>query len=100
VNEPIETARELLRRMQQAPASELPALADDFLLFLTRLKESYSVVESTSRLITGRSFAVLQAVISDLESAPDATMQNEETVKFLRTLLEEIVRGSLVIQKK
>ncbi len=75
-------------------------LADDVLLFLSRLKDHYTVVESTSRSITGKSFAVLQAVISDLESAPDATMRNEETVRFLRTLLEELVRGSLVIQKK
>jgi hypothetical protein len=100
VNETIETARDLLQRMQQAPAAELPSLADDLLLFLSRLKDTYSVVDSTSRSIRGKSFAVLQAVISDFESAPDATMRNEKAVTFLRTLLEEIVRGSIVIQKK
>lgn len=100
VDEPIETARALLRRMQQTPFAERSTLADELLLFLYRLKDEYAIVESTSRSISGKSFAVLQTVIYDLESAPDATMHSEETVGFLRTLLEEIVRGSIVIQKK
>lgn len=100
MDNPIETARELLRRMHQTPPAELAALADELLLFLYRLKDEYAIVESTSRSIAGKSFVVLQGVMYDLESAPDATMRNEATVGFLRTLLEELVRGNIVIQKK
>lgn len=94
-----ETARGLLRWIEQTPSSELPTLADELLLFLNRLKDQYTVVETTSRSFTGKSFAVLQAVIYDLESAPDATMRNEATVEFLRALLGGIVRGSIVIKR-
>lgn len=98
MDNPIETARELLRRMHQTPPTA--TLADELLLFLYRLKDEYAIVESASRSITGKSFVVLQGVIYDLESAPDATLRNEATVGFLRTLLEELVRGNIVIQRK
>jgi hypothetical protein len=96
----LETAQELLQRLRSAIPTELPTLADELLRFLNRLKDDYVIVESTSRSMTGQSFAVLQAVVYDLESAPVTTMRNEAMVEFLRTLLEEIIRGTLVIQKR
>ncbi len=96
----INTASELLRRLNQALPAEATALADDLLLLLYRLKDEYTVVRSTSRSITGKSFVVLQNPIYNLESAPDATMSNPATVEFLRTLLEDLVRGNIVIRRQ
>lgn len=94
------TARELLRRLNQSLPAEVPLLADDLLLYFYRLKDEYVIVRSTSRTFTGKSFAVLQNLLYNLEAAPDAAMNDPAAIEFLRTLLEDLVHGRIVIQKK
>lgn len=100
VENAIDTARELLRRFNQALPAEVPTLADELLLYLYRLKDEFVIVRSTSRLFTGKSFAVLQNLIYNLESAPDETLHNPATVDFVRAVLEDLIRGNILIQKK
>jgi hypothetical protein len=100
VDEPIDTARKLLSRLRHAFPAELPALADELLVFLYRLKDEYVIVHSSSRMVTGSSFAVLSNLIYSLESAPEAALRETSTVEFLRALLEDLTRGAVVIQKK
>lgn len=100
MDNPLKTARELQVRVQQLSTAELPTLADDLLLFLYRLKDEYRIVKSSSRSITGKSFSVLNNLIYDLESSPDTTLTNTSSVEFVKSLLENLVRGTILIQKK
>jgi hypothetical protein len=100
VDNPLKTARELQERIHRSSTAELPTLADDLLLFLYRLKDEYRIVKSTGRSVTGRSFSVLDNLIYDLESSPDTTLTTTSSVEFVKLLLEDLVRGNILIQKK
>ena len=100
MDNPLKTARELQERIHRSSVAELPTLADDLLLFLYRLKDEYRIVKSSGRSITGRSFSVLDNLIYDLESSPDTTLTTTSSVEFVKSLLEDLVRGNILIQKK
>ena len=100
VDDAVNTARELLRRTTHDPAAESSSYADDLLLFLYRLKDEYRIVKPSSRSITGKSFSVLDSLIYNLESSPDEALANTATLEFVRLLLEDLVQGNILIQKK
>ncbi|MGH2569333.1 MAG: hypothetical protein ACRDGA_13425 [Bacteroidota bacterium] len=100
MDDPIIIARSLLGRLNESSPADVPAIADDLLLFLYRLKDEYIIVRSSSRFITGTSFAVLHDLIYHLESSPDIAMRNPSTVDFIHTLLEDLTRGNILIRKQ
>lgn len=88
-------ARVLLRCWQDE--GEKRNCADDLLLFFYRLRDRAVIIENHSTLIQGKSFRPLQALIYDLESRPDETMEDESQSRVIQTILSDLVAGRIVV---
>ncbi|MBI2619351.1 MAG: hypothetical protein HYW57_04665 [Ignavibacteriales bacterium] len=94
----VQTARRLLRLLSEE--SRGPATADELLLFLYRLKDEASVLRSKSGILSGASFSSLGAIIYELESRPDETLDNPDQREFLRTLLTDLKDGTILVKPR
>lgn len=93
---PVQHARTLLRDLDAKRDREV-GFADELLLFLYRLRDEYGIVGSTHPLIGGKSFSFLNNLIYSLESAPEAALRNEDSLRLIRAVLEGLAVGSIVI---
>ncbi|MFH0989269.1 MAG: hypothetical protein V1799_04545 [bacterium] len=93
-------ASHLLLYLNQHSEDQLAGMADEYLLFLYRLRDRYQIVRSSSRIFTGKSFSVLNDLLYQLESNPAAAMSRHDTKQLLLTLLQEMTQGKIIIGKK
>ncbi|HLE32468.1 MAG TPA: hypothetical protein VJB38_07680 [Bacteroidota bacterium] len=91
-------ARELLRRFEDG--GEKPRCTDDLLLFLYRLHDRGTILESRSTIFRGKSFHPLHPLIYDLESRPDMTMADEHQCEVILTLLRDLASGMILVSVK
>jgi hypothetical protein len=93
-------ARGLLNVLKGSSEAEIRKAADDLLLFCYRLHDRYVILRSTSQRFKGPTFGFLADVIYQLESKPDETLASPESSGLLRSLLEGIVSGRIVISER
>ncbi len=96
----IDQARSLLEIFRTASDSEVGHHADDILSYFRLLHESYAVRRSSSPRFSGKTFIILEEVIYQLESDPDATLRNEGFRDFILLVLEDIVQRRIDIVPK
>jgi hypothetical protein len=99
-NDILRQARDLLDVLKGSSEAEVRKVADDILLFCYRLRDRYVIVRSTSPRFKGPTFGFLADVIYQLESKPDETLASPESSGLLRSLLEGIVSGRIVISER
>ncbi len=92
---PVQQAKALLVRLNERRSEE--GLADDLLLFLYRLKDSYRIVRSRTPLVRGKSISFLNDIVYRLESNPDAALSDDDVLEVLRSVLEGIVKGTILV---
>lgn len=93
---PVLQAKTLLRSLNETRRSE-ENLADELLLFLYRLRDTHRIIRSSHPLVQGKSFVVLNEVIYRLESDPDTALSDGEISGTLRSVLEGIVKGTILL---
>jgi hypothetical protein len=99
-NDILTEARALFDVLKDAPEAEVRKTADDLLVFCYRLHDRYVILRSSNPRFKGPTFAILGDVIYQLESKPDETLTSPEWREFLRSLVEDIVTGRIVVSKR
>ena len=95
----VRAARALLMRLGDSTGAGAARLPDDILLFCYRLRDEYRIRRSTSKIISGPTFASLHEVLYQLESRPDETLASDEWRSYLEALLRDITSGAIVLAR-
>lgn len=98
--EPVPGARNILKLFREESVSELTTQADDILLYLIELRNNFEIRQSKSPRFSGHSLSPLNSFIDDLESDPEQMLQSAEERGMLQLILEDIVAGRILLQKK
>ena len=98
--EPRRRAAELLKSLDVAAGGEVGRWGEDLLVFLYELRDNHSVVKSSSKVFSGKSFAALGELMYELEARPDETASSDDRKIFIRKLLEDIAAGRIVTSRK
>lgn len=93
----VDQARLLLQMFRNTSDSELVHHADDVLTYFHSLRENYSIGRSTSPRFSGNTFHILEEVIYQLESDPDATLRNEGFREFITLVLDDIANHRIQV---
>ncbi len=93
----VDQARLLLTTFRNSSESEIVHHADDVLTYFQSLRENYSILRSTSPRFSGNTFNILEEVIYQLESDPDATLHNEGFREFILLVLEDIASNRIQV---
>ncbi len=99
-NDILTQARALFGVLKDAQEAEVRKAADDLLVFCYRLHDRYVILRSSNPRFKGPTFAILRDVMYQLESKPDETLASPEWREFLRSLVEDIVTGRIVVSKR
>jgi hypothetical protein len=96
----IPTARDLLTVFRENSVPLLCERADDLLLFLIRLRDDFEIRQSKSPRFSGSALHLLRWFIEELEADPDRVLRNNQQRELLRTILEDIVSGRVLLRRK
>lgn len=99
-NDILPQVRALFEVLKGSSEAEVKKAADELLLVCYRLHDQYVVLRSSSPRWKGPTFGFLRDLIYELESRPDETLASPEWHGFLRSLLEDIAIGRIVISKR
>ncbi len=93
----IDQSRLLLNLFKNEAGVELSHHADDILTYFNLLHDQYSIAASKSPRFSGNSFNILEEVIYQLGSDPDATMNNAGFREFIQLVLEDIAQMRILV---
>lgn len=86
----VDQAHLLLNLFRNTSEAEIIHHADDLLSYFHALRDHHGVANSRSPRFSGSTFHILEEVIYQLESDPDATLHNEGFKEFIILVLEDI----------
>jgi hypothetical protein len=86
-------AHALLLQLHEVTHDATANNADDILLFFYDLVDHYVPRTSSGAVTATRSFNFLRDIIYRLESRPDDTMREDDSLKFMEQILQDLASG-------
>ncbi len=93
----VDQSKSLLNLFRNEGTSELCRHADDILTFFNLLHDHYEIAVSKSPRFSGNTFNILEEVIYQLGSDPDATLGNAGFRDFIQLVLEDIAQMRVLV---
>ena len=94
----VDQAKLLVDVFRNSSEAEILHHADDLLSYFVYLRKNCGVAESQSPRFSGKTFTILDEVIYQLESDPDATLRNEGFKEFIVLVLEDIALNRIRVR--
>ena len=96
----VDQARLLLNLLRNTSDAETIHHADDLLSYFHALRDHHGVANSRSPRFSGSTFHILEEVIYQLESDPDATLHNDGFKELIVLVLEDIALHRIEVTDK
>ncbi|MBI1807394.1 MAG: hypothetical protein HYR76_10130 [Ignavibacteria bacterium] len=96
----VDQARLLLNMFRNTSDAEVIHHADDLLSYFLTLRNHHGVANSRSPRFSGKTFHILEEVIYELESDPEATLLNDGFKEFIVLVLEDIALNRIDVIAK